>query len=487
MADGTSVRELDVLLAQRRFDAVLERGLAAAARAPRSLDTWLLVARAAIALGRMRQAEHATGAALKLAPGDGRVELLRAVVEHRLARTDAAIERARRLAGRGSPYSTDALMVLAEALLHSGRRDELQALVSQGGMWDSEPRGQVAAARAIAHSDPAAAASRLEAIARGDGEAHVRRAAGFDAVRLLDAAGRFREAFDLACHLHATTGAPFDIGALVDDLSQQGALLARGKPWFQPCAPAVGGTAVVVGMPRSGTTLLEQMLDRHPLISGIGEYEGLQQLGNALVAGGLWPRDVGHLGTGPGAKLQSEYLDGARALARPGAACTFDKGLHAWRLLPAVAAVLPGAACIWITRDPRDAAISMFLSNFHPGSFGWTRTLEGIRTVIGLERDIVPRALGALGIAHEAIVYEDLVADPAADAQRCIVRFGLRMDAAVLSPEANARTVLTLSHDQVRRPISRASIGRWRNYEWAFDAGWSALADAHDARRARIS
>jgi hypothetical protein len=46
------------------------------------------------------------------------------------------------------------------------------------------------------------------------------------------------------------------------------------------------------------------------------------------------------------------------------------------------------------------------------------------------------------------------------------------MDPAVLAPEANARAVYTLSHEQVRRPINAASIGRWRNYEWAFDGAW---------------
>jgi len=59
------------------------------------------------------------------------------------------------------------------------------------------------------------------------------------------------------------------------------------------------------------------------------------------------------------------------------------------------------------------------------------------------------------------------------------------MDDAVLAPEANTRTVLTLSHEQVRRPINRGSIGRWKNYEWAFGADWDRLVATHEARRAR--
>ena len=86
---------------------------------------------------------------------------------------------------------------------------------------------------------------------------------------------------------------------------------------------------------------------------------------------------------------------------------------------------------------------------------------------------------------HEQVVYEDLVADPAGHASRCLERLGLQMEPGVLSPERNARAVFTLSHAQVKQPINRGSIGRWKNYEFAFDDSWRALAEAHDARRMR--
>ena len=414
---------------------------------------------------------------------DHRIELLRAIVDHRLGRTQAAVDRARRLVDGGAPNAVDAAVVIAEALYHAGRRDDLKQLVGDRRAWSGDARAEIYALRAHATDDPQAAATRLEAIARGTGDAPVRRVAGFDAVRLLDAAGRFRDALDLAAHVHATTGRSFDLGGLAADVAQQRDLLARGRPWFTPRAAMVAGTALVVGMPRSGTTLFEQMLDRHRSISGIGEYEGLRQLGTELESAGVWPRDLGALDAAAASAMQREYIEGARSIARTGAEWTFDKALHAWRLLPAVAAVLPGAQCFWMTRDPRDTAISLFLSNFHPGSFGWTRSLDDVRAVMEMERSLVPQALSALGIGHEPVVYEDLVADPCAVARRCVSSLGLEMDASVLAPEANARTVLTLSHQQVRAPINASSIGRWRNYEWAFGDAWIPMARAHDARR----
>jgi hypothetical protein len=183
--------------------------------------------------------------------------------------------------------------------------------------------------------------------------------------------------------------------------------------------------------------------------------------------------------------MQLEYLNGANKFKRAGTEWAFDKNLRAWSRLPVIAAILPGTVCFHVARDPRDMAISTFLSFFHPISDGWTSSMQPLRTVIEAERSILPQALSVLGIAHEQVVYEDLVADSAGHASRCLERLGLQMEPGVLSPERNARAVFTLSHAQVKQPINRGSIGRWKNYEFAFDDSWRALAAAHDARRTR--
>ena len=229
---------------------------------------------------------------------------------------------------------------------------------------------------------------------------------------------------------------------------------------------------MVVGVPRSGTTLLEQMLDRHPSIQGIGEYEGIPRLSDGIVAEGIWPDHLSSLDAVAASRLQSDYLSGVVPVRRAGASWSFDKTLHAWRWLPAIASILPGAVCLRIERDPRDTATSLFLSNFHPQAFGWTGSLESIRQVIAAERELAPLALRTLGIPHEDIRYEDLVEDPRGHMERVLARLGLPMDERVLAPQENARTVLTLSHEQVRKSINRGSIGRWKNYEFAFGPEW---------------
>ncbi|MBL9140366.1 MAG: sulfotransferase, partial [Phycisphaerae bacterium] len=193
---------------------------------------------------------------------------------------------------------------------------------------------------------------------------------------------------------------------------------------------------------------------------------------------GVWPAALGTLPAHDAQQLQAQlYLSGARARMREGASWCLDKSLHTWQWLPMIAAVLPGSVFLRMTRDPRDAAISMLLSNFHPRAFGWTSDLASIRRVMQAERALVPRALEVLGLRSAVCSYEDLVSDPVAAVSRCMNVMGLELQPACLTPEANARTVLTLSHAQVRAPISKASIGRWRNYEFAFGEAWESWDD----------
>ena len=91
---------------------------------------------------------------------------------------------------------------------------------------------------------------------------------------MFDQDARFRESFDLASFVHTETTPPFDAVAIDADVTEQLWLIQKGRAWFSPKSTDGEGTAFVVGMPRSGSTLLEQMLDRHPFVGGIGEYDG---------------------------------------------------------------------------------------------------------------------------------------------------------------------------------------------------------------------
>ncbi len=462
---ATLQRQLDA----GRFEDAIATADGMIAANKRSFAAWAGRARANWRLGRTTDADRDADEALRLAPGDPQVGLIRASIDQRLGRIDSAVTRLRRLMSGTGPLATEAAILLTEVLHFAHRRDELAALVGTGGPWASDPRAALAAARVQAREDPEAAIPALRALAVPSAGVVLQRVAGFELVQLLDRLGQYRDAYELAASLHAQTTPPYDLEGLELRIQEQRELIERGTAWFTPRAEPVPGIAMVVGLPRSGTTLLEQMLDRHPAICGIGEYEGIDRMGDAVVSTGRWPRGLGVMRPEVGARVQSAYAGGLARLRRDGAAWTFDKSLSAWMWLPAVACFLPGAVCLHVERDPRDMAISMFLSFFNPRWYGWMSSLASIRRVIDAERSIVRPALRTLGIPHESFAYEALVADPASHARRCLERLGLPMDDAVLAPEGNARAVYTLSHEQVRRPINAASIGRWRNYAWAFE------------------
>lgn len=474
--DPPEIAEIERLLAQQRFADAVAVGHRLISRFPKLPAGYSAVARALLPTGRLAKAAEVADRGLRIAPADPNLNLLKGIVEHRLGQSTQAIDRLRKLLESRPPNAIEVSFALAEAMHRAGRREELDAFVEAGGAWTTDERGAVFTARALARVDRSRAIEALTKTAQGARSPLLKRIAGFEAVRHLDAEGRYREAFDLTQWIHRETTPRFDLGEVEMELAEQERLLEKGATWSPPKGPQVEGVAFVVGLPRSGTTLLEQMLDRHPAISGIGEYEGTFAIRESLIGLGLWPRNLRTLAASDAARISAEYLEGAHARRRAGATWTFDKSLHQWRLLPALATVLPGAVFLHIERDPRDCAISMHVSNFHPKSWGFTADLAQIRRVIELERRVVRRAIEVLGLRAVSIRYEELVDHPEREIRRALDVMGLPFDPVVLAPEENSRTVLTLSFEQVRRKINRASIGRWKNYGFAFGREWDALA-----------
>jgi len=445
------------------------------AESKRNFNAWLGRASANLNLGWLIDADDDLEQALRLSPNDPQANLLRGMVEQRLGRIDAAVARLEPLAASALPQAVEAGITLSETLFYAHRRDALDRFVAARGAWTNDPRSVMTTARLQARTDPTAAIVVLTQIVETAKNPVFRRVAGFEAVQLLDKAGRYREAFDLATRLHKALTPPYDIEGLVGDVRVQQELIERQPERCASRVEPVTGVALIAALPRSGTTLLEQMLDRHPAVSGIGEYEGIDRIANGVVSSGRWPKGLQMLPREQLAALQAQYLHGATRLKRADASWTFDKTLEGWRWLIAVAAVLPGAVLFRVTREPRDMAISMLLSYFHPNTKGWTGSLQWIQRVIKAERAILPSAFISLQLKHHNVAYESLVADPQVYASKALEIMGLSMDPRVLAPESNARAVFTLSHEQVRRPINTTSIGRWKNYAFAFDGSWEGM------------
>lgn len=440
-------------------------------------------ARASMRLKNFIDSEFYCNEALRLAPNHEDARIMRASLDMRLGKTDAALDNLRFVIGLRGKQHVEAKITLLLTLHSAERFEEFEREASTPGDWRKDARSELIGARLAVLKDRQKGLAELIALFNSRHEPILRRFAGFEAVGILDKDKRYREAFDLVQQVHAATTGQLDYDIWFTPLETQLRQLDRVPRIWTPRAPKVDGVAFIAAMPRSGTTLLETMLDRHPSIGGIGEFDGIDHVCRTLFDGGKWPVRGSAIPDQVFTDLQRGYLEGAAQIRKPGAHWTFDKSLRSWRAVPEIFTVFPGSVCINVERDPRDMATSIMLSYFNPASFEWTRELNAIRMMAQYARKLVPKAFDVLEVPNVRIVYEDLVEEPGIYAKQCLDLMGLPMDDRVLSPEQSTKAAFTLSQAQVRRPINKKSIGRWKNYEWAFDSRWDEVCAAHEARR----
>jgi tetratricopeptide (TPR) repeat protein len=239
----------------------------------------------------------------------------------------------------------------------------------------------------------------------------------------------------------------------------------------------------IVGMPRSGTTLVEQMLAAHPKVIGAGEPEWMSSAAQTLQSrDGLgFPELIPALGASELRAVASAYLDALGAYS-PGFERVVDKMPSNFLLVGLIHLVFPNARIVHIARDPVDTCVSCFSKLFGRGvlySYDLAelgRYYVGYRSVMARWRDVLPSG------AMIDVLYEDLVADFETEARRIVAFAGLEWDARCLRFHETVRPVLTASALQVRRPVYKDSVGRWQ----AYAPMMGPLLDALNESRAAI-
>ncbi len=223
----------------------------------------------------------------------------------------------------------------------------------------------------------------------------------------------------------------------------------------------------VIGMPRSGTTLLEQTLARHPAVFGAGERSDVTRMVQALpgqVAGSApYPACVADADPQVLEVFARQYLDRVGGLD-PSAERVIDKQPTNFRFAGLIALLFPGARFVHCRRDPIDTALSCFFQNFTNGqeySFDMDDLVhfhQGYETLMAHWVDVLPNAM-------LEVDYEAMVADPEGVSRRLIDFCGLGWDDAVLDSGSGGGSVQTASKWQVRQPVYTSSLARWQHYE----------------------
>jgi len=216
---------------------------------------------------------------------------------------------------------------------------------------------------------------------------------------------------------------------------------------------------LIVGMPRSGTTLVEQIISAHPAVSGGGELPFWTRNAQALFHVWAGPHEPGQVRS-----LAQEYLTLLRNLA-PHAARVTDKTPFNFFWLGLIQLVLTRPRIIHCRRHPVDTCLSIYFTRFaelHEFAYDrgdlvfhyrqYERLMAHWRAVLPSERLF-------------EIQYEALVTDREAITRQLVEFCGLEWNTACLSPELNKRTISSASFWQARQPVYTSSLARWRHYE----------------------
>lgn len=218
----------------------------------------------------------------------------------------------------------------------------------------------------------------------------------------------------------------------------------------------------ILGMPRSGTTLTEQILASHPMVHGAGELGLMGQIAARMA------RMAGY----PGGTVTHDILAGAArfyidSLAKIGgdAARVTDKMPANFMHIGLISLLFDDVRIIHCRRDAMDTCLSCFMQNFRAANLAWTCDLGDLAHYYCQYRRIMDHWRNVLSDGRMLEVdYEDTVADLEGQARRIVAHAGLPWDDVCLDFHKAKRSVVTASYSQVRRKIYSTSIGRWKRY-----------------------
>ncbi len=214
----------------------------------------------------------------------------------------------------------------------------------------------------------------------------------------------------------------------------------------------------IVGMPRSGTSLVEQIISNHSLVEGAGELPFVRQYGFDLATGTI---PISQDGIN---EFRSRYLRALSFISK-GKPCVTDKMPHNFLFIGLIRTAFPEAKLIHVKRNPPAVCWSNFRTYFSSENLGYSNDLKDIVAFYGLYKNLM---------AHWSRLYQDhifeldydrLTRDPESESRRLIKYLSLDWEQACLSPHLNRRIVKTASQQQVRKPIYSDSSSSWRKYE----------------------
>ena len=261
-------------------------------------------------------------------------------------------------------------------------------------------------------------------------------------------------------HKHST----FDTAAAISELnliidSYSASTLA--KPTQKEHNPCL----FVVGMPRSGTTLLEQILASHPDVTALGENSHLQAAINELTEPGLRPSQLNALPIEQCIKIGENYLKRIQQHSDSGI-CYCDKTLSHINLLGLIHKALPQARFVHLQRHPIDTCLSIYKNNLQGTHFGYGSDLKELADYYATYLCLMTHWKKTLpGDLFHDMRYEQLIKNQETQVQALLKFCKLEWNESCMHFQQAEHAVKTASAIQVRQPLSTRSIGIWQHYK----------------------
>ena len=509
-----------------RIDEALFAFARAAALGADTADFYYNVALAHIGRDDYEAARSLLQKALKLAPDDAEVRYRYAFCCHETLRTDealAALEGWEALAaapdvsaaaghlmmklgeiGRAEPTVRNAALksdadprarlTLIQLLERTNRIPEARSLFEQ-------LRAQPAAASlgsdlkmteaqlAQRESKHETAVALFSDIAAECKQPHLRHFQQFPLGRSLDALGRYGEAFATLSEAHASqlayierTASPAIYAAPPLTITDHGCAAEDIAGWQDGSAPPMAESPIfIVGFPRSGTTLMELVLDAHPQLQSIDEQRFLQNaLDDMLAEKVRYPGELAALTQAQLERIRAAYwAKTARLIERAPGQRLIDKNPLNVLRLPVIRRLFPNSKVIFAVRHPCDVILSCFMQHFRAPDFALL--CRDIPTLAAAYRRTFDFWHSQQALLHADVLelrYELFVDDFEPNARRVFDFLELPWDPVVLSPAKRAhekRFISTPSYAQVVQPIHARAVGRWRNYQAHFTSSLPIL------------
>ena len=229
----------------------------------------------------------------------------------------------------------------------------------------------------------------------------------------------------------------------------------------------------VVGMPRSGTTLVEQICATHSRVFGAGELGDIIRLDHILNRGDIAGSPELHGETAW--KIAKEHIVKLYGQAK-GALRVVDKMPDNILLVGLILRLFPRARIIWCSRDKRDTALSCYFQMFAPGAQHFSYDLADCGHRMRLIERLARHWMTLVPTRMIEMNYEALINDLEGQSRRLIEFLGLGWEPACMDFHRTERSVATVSYWQVRQPLYQSSVGRWRNYEQHLSPLFAALS-----------